>query len=161
MRLGGTYATNRVLTPGLDNMATRRVRPAGTSPHSATKHLPGRGAAYHGRLDRRRGASGIEPPAPARGRAGARPTCAKAARATEQRSWNERSIPFGHDRIRPRLRHEPPVMTQLNNATVSSLSVPGPSYDRSEVSVGIVHFGVGGFHRAHQARYLDALMEQG
>jgi len=27
--------------------------------------------------------------------------------------------------------------------------------------VGIVHFGVGAFHRAHQAKYLDALMEQG
>jgi mannitol 2-dehydrogenase len=52
-------------------------------------------------------------------------------------------------------------MTQLNNATVNSLSIPGPGYNRSQVSVGIVHFGVGGFHRAHQARYLDALMEQG
>lgn len=38
---------------------------------------------------------------------------------------------------------------------------PGPSYDRSDVRVGIVHFGVGGFHRAHQAAYLDALMNQG
>ena len=36
-----------------------------------------------------------------------------------------------------------------------------PSYDRSQVKVGIVHFGVGGFHRAHQAMYLDQLMEQG
>jgi mannitol 2-dehydrogenase len=27
--------------------------------------------------------------------------------------------------------------------------------------VGIVHFGVGGFHRAHQAMYLDRLMNQG
>ena len=52
-------------------------------------------------------------------------------------------------------------MTQLRNATVDSLSVPVPGYDRSSVSVGIVHFGVGGFHRAHQAMYLDSLMEQG
>ncbi|MCF7549158.1 mannitol dehydrogenase family protein [Pseudonocardia sp. WMMC193] len=36
-----------------------------------------------------------------------------------------------------------------------------PSYDRSEVTVGIVHFGVGGFHRAHQAMYVDALMNEG
>ncbi|WP_233491374.1 mannitol dehydrogenase family protein [Blastococcus sp. TBT05-19] len=36
-----------------------------------------------------------------------------------------------------------------------------PSYDRSRVRVGIVHLGVGGFHRSHQAMYLDRLMEQG
>ncbi|HET9171901.1 MAG TPA: mannitol dehydrogenase family protein [Actinospica sp.] len=36
-----------------------------------------------------------------------------------------------------------------------------PTYDRSEVRVGIVHFGVGGFHRAHQAAYIDALMNKG
>jgi mannitol 2-dehydrogenase len=36
-----------------------------------------------------------------------------------------------------------------------------PTYDRSAVTVGIVHFGVGGFHRAHQAMYLDALMNEG
>jgi mannitol 2-dehydrogenase len=36
-----------------------------------------------------------------------------------------------------------------------------PSYDRTAVSPGIVHFGVGGFHRAHQAMYLDQLMNDG
>ncbi|MGW6132261.1 mannitol dehydrogenase family protein [Cellulomonas sp. NPDC055163] len=36
-----------------------------------------------------------------------------------------------------------------------------PTYDRSRVTVGIVHFGVGGFHRAHQAMYLDRLMHDG
>jgi mannitol 2-dehydrogenase len=40
-------------------------------------------------------------------------------------------------------------------------TVPGPEYDRDEVAVGIVHLGVGGFHRAHQAMYLDRLMQQG
>ena len=35
-----------------------------------------------------------------------------------------------------------------------------PRYDRSQVQVGIVHFGVGGFHRAHQAMYLDRLMSR-
>ena len=39
--------------------------------------------------------------------------------------------------------------------------VARPTYDRSQVSVGIVHFGVGGFHRAHQAMYLDRLMNRG
>ncbi|HJV15030.1 MAG TPA: mannitol dehydrogenase family protein [Propionibacteriaceae bacterium] len=52
-------------------------------------------------------------------------------------------------------------MTALNQANLGSLSIPVPSYDRSQVKVGIVHFGVGGFHRAHQAMYIDQLMEQG
>jgi mannitol 2-dehydrogenase len=52
-------------------------------------------------------------------------------------------------------------MTALSNATLDSLTIPGLGYDRSKVTVGIVHFGVGGFHRAHQAMYVDQLMEQG
>ncbi len=40
-------------------------------------------------------------------------------------------------------------------------AVAVPSYDRSAVTSGIVHFGVGGFHRAHQAMYVDALMNEG
>ena len=52
-------------------------------------------------------------------------------------------------------------MTVLSEATCSSLSIPVPSYDRSRRRTGIVHFGVGGFHRAHQAMYLDRLMESG
>ncbi len=52
-------------------------------------------------------------------------------------------------------------MTALTQVNLGSLSIPVPSYDRSQVRVGIVHFGVGGFHRAHQAMYIDQLMEQG
>src|SRR5665648_1065003 len=36
-----------------------------------------------------------------------------------------------------------------------------PRYDRSGLTTGIVHIGVGSFHRAHQAVYLDDLMAQG
>ena len=36
-----------------------------------------------------------------------------------------------------------------------------PAYDRSAITTGIVHIGVGGFHRAHQAMYLDRLMRDG
>ncbi len=36
-----------------------------------------------------------------------------------------------------------------------------PAYDRRLVTPGVVHIGVGGFHRAHQAMYLDALMTEG
>jgi mannitol 2-dehydrogenase len=36
-----------------------------------------------------------------------------------------------------------------------------PTYDRSQVRTGIVHLGVGGFHRSHQAMYVDRLLEKG
>ena len=54
-------------------------------------------------------------------------------------------------------------MTRLSNASLTQLDakVATPNYDRTAVSAGIVHFGVGGFHRAHQAMYLDELMNQG
>lgn len=54
-------------------------------------------------------------------------------------------------------------MIKLTNATLAALpaDVARPAYDRGKVTVGIVHFGVGGFHRAHQAMYLDRLMNDG
>ncbi len=36
-----------------------------------------------------------------------------------------------------------------------------PRYDRSKMSPGIVHIGVGNFHRAHLAWYVHRLMQQG
>jgi mannitol 2-dehydrogenase len=39
--------------------------------------------------------------------------------------------------------------------------LPVPAYDRELVTPGVVHFGVGGFHRAHQAMYHDRLMNKG
>ncbi len=52
---------------------------------------------------------------------------------------------------------------ELSNSTLPLLpeTVAPPSYDRSTVTAGIIHFGVGGFHRAHQAMYMDRLMNQG
>ena len=52
---------------------------------------------------------------------------------------------------------------QLHPDTLSACAelVPAPTYDRSSLTVGIVHFGVGAFHRAHQAAYLDRLMNAG
>jgi len=35
-----------------------------------------------------------------------------------------------------------------------------PSYDRSKMKAGIVHIGVGGFHRSHEAYYTDNLMKE-
>mgnify|MGYP001248743266 CR=1 FL=1 len=51
----------------------------------------------------------------------------------------------------------------LSNSALSSLpaTVAAPGYDRSQLSAGILHFGVGNFHRAHQAMYLDRLFARG
>ena len=48
-------------------------------------------------------------------------------------------------------------MTQLNEGTRSQWppQVAAPSYDRTRLKRGIAHFGVGNFHRAHQAFYID------
>ena len=50
---------------------------------------------------------------------------------------------------------------KLNSSTLSRLPIDTPNYDRDEIGIGIVHFGVGGFHRAHQAMYIDRLLEKG
>src|SRR5690242_12403199 len=56
--------------------------------------------------------------------------------------------------------HAMPSLTQ-QSLTELPAEVPGPGYDRGRLRTGIVHFGVGGFHRAHQAMYLDRLMTDG
>lgn len=52
---------------------------------------------------------------------------------------------------------------RLSAATLGSLSaeVARPAYDREAQAMGIVHFGLGAFHRAHQAVYTDAAMAAG
>ncbi len=54
-------------------------------------------------------------------------------------------------------------MLSLTAGSLAELAdvMPVPSYRREDVRVGIVHLGVGGFHRAHQAMYLDRLMNRG
>jgi len=42
-----------------------------------------------------------------------------------------------------------------------SADVDLPTYDRSKLRAGIFHFGVGGFHRAHQAVVIDNLITDG
>lgn len=49
----------------------------------------------------------------------------------------------------------------LNNASLSELPIDAPKYDRGSVSVGIAHIGAGHFHRAHQAAYINLLLQQG
>jgi mannitol 2-dehydrogenase len=54
-------------------------------------------------------------------------------------------------------------MASLGTDTLASCAeaLPTPAYDRGAVTTGVVHFGVGGFHRAHQAMYHDRLMNAG
>ncbi len=51
---------------------------------------------------------------------------------------------------------------QLNRASLTRLQPPVqvPGFDLSRVTPGIVHLGLGGFHRAHMARYTHNLMER-
>jgi len=52
---------------------------------------------------------------------------------------------------------------QLNADALSHLpeGVAGPAYDRSDLRAGILHVGVGNFHRAHMQVYLDRLFGMG
>ncbi len=58
-------------------------------------------------------------------------------------------------------------LVSISNHTLSSLlsdkhrNIQVPQYDRAHIKTGIVHIGVGGFHRSHQAKYIDTLLNQG
>ncbi len=52
---------------------------------------------------------------------------------------------------------------QLNQQNLTQLpaELNLPTYDRSQIKAGIVHVGVGGFHRSHEAYYTDELLRTG
>ncbi|MCT2558442.1 mannitol dehydrogenase family protein [Tsuneonella sp. YG55] len=52
---------------------------------------------------------------------------------------------------------------RLNSETAAGLSaeITRGNYDRDEQAIGIVHFGIGAFHRAHQAWYTDLALSAG
>lgn len=52
------------------------------------------------------------------------------------------------------------MIARLSNETLTRLptATAVPRYDRRAVRPGIVHLGVGAFHRAHQAVYVDSLL---
>ena len=54
----------------------------------------------------------------------------------------------------------PPI--PLNRANLAQFQPPIrlPGFDLARVSPGIVHLGLGNFHRAHMARYVHNLMEK-
>jgi fructuronate reductase len=53
-------------------------------------------------------------------------------------------------------------MNRLNSKTLSQLpgDVALPAYDRQQLKPGIVHLGIGAFHRAHQAWYTEAVLNK-
>ncbi|WP_269931717.1 mannitol dehydrogenase family protein [Aminobacter sp. HY435] len=55
------------------------------------------------------------------------------------------------------------MTVKLSSATLAELPlrVQRPAYDRARLRAGILHFGVGNFHRSHQAVYLDELFNSG
>jgi mannitol 2-dehydrogenase len=60
-------------------------------------------------------------------------------------------------------RDQRDMIPKLYDANLDQLpeSVARPTYDRSVLTPGIVHIGLGNFHRAHQAWYLHRLFQQG
>lgn len=54
-------------------------------------------------------------------------------------------------------------MTRLSDATLSAAppAIARPLYDRARVTPGIVHLGIGAFHRAHQAVVIDDRLNAG
>jgi len=54
-------------------------------------------------------------------------------------------------------------LTPLSDAALETLAnrVRIPRYDRTRLTPGMVHIGLGNFHRAHQAWYLHRLMDMG
>lgn len=55
------------------------------------------------------------------------------------------------------------MTARLSPALLAELgpTVERPRYDRAALSLGVVHLGLGAFHRAHQAAYLDDLAARG
>jgi len=51
-------------------------------------------------------------------------------------------------------------MLRLNPELLPTLSIPQPKYARDQVKPGIVHLGIGAFHRAHQAVYTEEVMNE-
>ena len=46
---------------------------------------------------------------------------------------------------------------RLSLDTLATANATKPAYNPTELEIGVVHFGPGAFHRAHQAAYFDAL----
>ena len=86
--------------------------------------------------------------------------------ATERQIWaKNRKLTPATIALAPASRHREIVsptrpLERLSSATLGHAG-PGvmlPSYDRKILDIGIAHFGPGAFHRAHQAYFVDRLL---
>jgi mannitol 2-dehydrogenase len=60
------------------------------------------------------------------------------------------------------LGRPPPIpLAEAHLAEIARGGIPVPAYDRARLRPGIVHVGVGGFHRAHLAVYVHELAARG
>ena len=50
------------------------------------------------------------------------------------------------------------ILSPASIAALQGRGIQTPAYDRNSVSIGIVHFGPGAFHRVHQACYIDDVL---
>src|SRR5947209_13627508 len=64
----------------------------------------------------------------------------------------------------PRVRLRPPATLMSISSTLCTESLGSvgrglrlPDYDRNSLTPAVVHIGLGGFHRSHQAVYFDDL----
>jgi mannitol 2-dehydrogenase len=81
-------------------------------------------------------------------------------------AWNWPHLPhLGTPMLKPAALTPIPYLmsAKLNTANLKQLdpNIQVPKYDRKKVGQSIMHVGVGGFHRAHQALYTDDLLNQG
>lgn len=53
------------------------------------------------------------------------------------------------------------LKNSISDLTDREQTITSGNYDRAQIQPGIVHFGVGNFHRCHQAVYIDKLLNQG
>ncbi len=55
------------------------------------------------------------------------------------------------------------MTARLSNSVLDNLpaDIARPDYDRNQVKAGVLHLGVGAFHRGHQAAYFDRLLAEG
>ena len=51
-------------------------------------------------------------------------------------------------------------MLRLNQQNKPNRIIKFPNYKISKIKTGIVHLGIGAFHRAHQAFYTDQVLER-
>lgn len=62
------------------------------------------------------------------------------------------------------MRISPAILTALKagtHAPSTPLPIQVPAYDREDLKAGIVHVGMGNFHRGHMAAYMDDLFDKG